>query len=85
MEELDILTLDNGNDYVITKKLNYKENDYLLLIQVDKDENLLPEEKIIVQKMKDSSGEYLSVIEDDLTNQIVSEKFAKMLLEDIVE
>lgn len=85
MEELDILTLDDGNDYVITASLNNNENEYLLLIQVDKDENLILDKKLIVQKLNDSTGEYLSTIEDDLTNKIISEKFAKKLLEDFNE
>ena len=82
VEELDIITLDNNKDYVIAKMLKHNEKDYLLLIEVDKDENLL-EEKLIVERVNDSTIQYLKRIDDDLTNEIVSEKFAKLLLNDI--
>ena len=78
MEELDIITLDNNKDYVISKILNYRDKEYYLLIEVDNDENLL-EEKLILEKFNDS----LKYIEDELIFKIVSEKFAKMLLNDL--
>ena len=82
MEDFDILTLDNGKDYVIAKTLEYNGSTYLLLIEVDKDENLLDERKIL-EKLVDGSEEYLKMIEDNNIYKIVSEKFAKMLLEDL--
>lgn len=78
MEELDIITLDNNKDYVISKILNYKGKKYFLLIEVDKDENLL-DDKLILEYIDNSLG----YIDDELTYKIVSEKFAKMLLEDL--
>ncbi len=82
MEELDILTLDNGKDYVITKVLEYNDRCFLLLIEVNKDENLL-DDKLIVEKVNDGKTEFLQIIDDERLNIIVSEKFAKMLLEDL--
>lgn len=82
MELYDIITLDNGKDYVISKMLIYNEKDYLLLLEVDKDENLL-NENLIVEKQSDNNGDYVRDITDEKLKQIISEKFAKMLLEDI--
>ena len=82
MEELDILTLDNGKDYVIAKMLDYKDRSFLLLIEVDDDENLL-EDKLVVEKCKSDNQEYLEKIEDKKLYEIISSKFAKMLLEDL--
>ena len=82
MELYDIITLDNGKDYVISKMLTYNEKDYLLLLEVDKDENLL-NENLIVEKQSDNNGDYVRDITDEKLKQIISEKFAKMLLEDI--
>ena len=82
MENFDILTLDNGKDYVIAKSLDYNDKNYLLLIEVDKEENLL-EEKLVVEKINDGGEDYLEIIEDEKLYDIVSSKFAKMLLEDI--
>lgn len=81
MENFDILTLDNGKDYVIAKTLDYNEKTYLLLLEVDKAENLL-EDKLVVEKINDGKDEYLEIIEDEKLCEIVSSKFAKMLLED---
>lgn len=82
MEELDILTLDNGKDYVISKMLKYNDKEYLLLIQVDDEENLL-DEKLIVERVKEFDDYYLKIVDDDNTKKIVSDKFAGMLLEDM--
>lgn len=81
MEELDILTLEDGKDYVIAKMLTYKNRNFLLLVEVDKDENLL-NNKLVVEKIS-GDGEYLELIEDKKLYDIVSSRFAKMLLEDI--
>lgn len=78
MDLYDVLTLDNNKDYIICKTLNYQEKEYLYLIQVDEEENLL-EEKLIVEK----NGKTLKKIKNSNLNQIISEKFAKMLLEDL--
>lgn len=82
MELYDILTLENSKDYVITKMLTYNNKDYLLLIEVDNDENLL-EEKLVVEKIIDSEGQFVKEIDDDNLKNIISEKFARMLLEDL--
>lgn len=82
MEELDILTLDNNKDYVINKIISYRNKEYLLLIEVDKDENIL-DEKLILEKVKTDKGYILSIIKDEIIHKIVTEKFAKILLEDL--
>lgn len=82
MEELDILTLDNGKDYVIAKMLEYKDRYFLLLIEVDKDENLL-DEKLVLEKIIDNKDEYLQMINDKKLYEVVSSMFAKMLLQDL--
>ena len=82
MEQYDILTLDDGNDYVINKITNYNGKEYFLLIKVDKDENLL-DEKLIVEKRLNGKDYVLATIDDDLVYQAVSAIFTKMLLEDL--
>ena len=82
MEQYDILTLDDGNDYVINKITNYNGKEYFLLIKVDKDENLL-DEKLIVEKRLNGKDYVLATVDDDLVYQTVSAIFTKMLLEDL--
>lgn len=83
MNELDILSLSNNKDYVIGKVLNFRNKDYLLLIEVDNDDNLL-DEKLILEKSKVNNTLLLKEISDTLIFKIVSQKFAKMLLEDLI-
>lgn len=83
MNELDILTLNNNKDYVIGKMLNFKNKEYLLLIEVDENDNLL-EEKLILEKSKVNNKLLLKEISDKLIFKIVLEKFARMLLENLI-
>lgn len=83
MNELDILSLSNNKDYVIGKMLKFRDKEYLLLIEVDNDDNLL-DEKLILEKSKVNNTLLLKEISDTLIFKIVSQKFAKMLLEDLI-
>ncbi len=48
IELYDILTLENNKDYTVANMLEYKEKTYLYLIEVDKDEELIAENQLIV-------------------------------------
>ena len=82
MEQYDILTLSNNKDYVISQILNYNDHDYLLLIEVDKNENIL-NEKLILEKINNNGKICLGNIENRTTYECVRELFAKKLLEDL--
>ena len=80
MEKYDILTLDNGKDYTISQMVEFNGKDYLLLVEVDDDENIL-EEKLIVEKIKDNNE--LVVVNDEEEYKNVSSIFTKMILQDL--
>lgn len=80
MEKYDILTLDNGKDYTISQMVEFNGKDYLLLVEVDDDENIL-EEKLIVEKNKDTNE--LVVVNDEEEYKNVSSIFTKMILQDL--
>lgn len=82
MKLYDIITISNNKDYVITKSLIYNNKEYLLLVAVDADENLL-KEKLILEKINNNGDYYLSTIKSNNLKQIISEKFAKSLLEEL--
>ena len=73
MNELDILSLSNNKDYVIGKMLKFRDKEYLLLIEVDNDDNLL-DEKLILEKSKVNNTLLLKEISDTLIFKIVSQK-----------
>lgn len=56
IEEYNILTLDNNKDYAITKIIDYDNFEYLLLVRVDEEENVL-DEKIIAKKIIDNDNQ----------------------------
>ena len=72
MNELDILSLSNNKDYVIGKMLKFRDKEYLLLIEVDNDDNLL-DEKLILEKSKVNNTLLLKEISDTLIFKIVSQ------------
>ena len=80
MEKYDILTLDNGKDYTISQMVEFNGKDYLLLVEVDDDENIL-EEKLIVEKIKDNNE--LVVVNDEEEYKNVSSIFTKMILQNL--
>ena len=83
MEQFDILTLDNGKASVINKMLEYKGKEYLLLVEVDEEENIL-NEKLIAEKLKTEDGYSLSILDNNESiYKTVSEMFAKMLIQDL--
>ena len=78
MELYDILTLEDGKDYVICKMLSYEGKEYLFLMEVDKDENVLDNQMIVYK-----NGDYLDEIKDKDLYKVISEKFALMFADDI--
>lgn len=80
--ELDIITFDNNKKYVFAKSLLYNEKEYVLLIEVDDDENIL-DDQIIYERISLDNGFELRTINDELLYKIISEKFSKILLESV--
>ena len=80
MDRYDILTLDNGKDYTISHSASIDGIDYLLLVEVDDDENIL-DDKMIVEKSKD--GKTLTVVDDKKIYDRISYIFTKMISEDL--
>lgn len=79
MDLYDIITLDNNKEYVICNAINYNGKEYLLLIRVDEQENLL-NEKIIVEKINNNE---LKKIQNKNLEQIISEIFAKKIIQNL--
>ena len=65
----DILTISN-QDYVIGKMIEYNDNMYYLLIEVDKDENL--KENQIIAKEVVTNGEtgLVKIVDEDEYNNV---------------
>ena len=77
MEKYDILTLENDKDYVINEITNYNDHKYLLLIEVDSNENIL-DEKLIVELIETEDGFDL----EEVTDKDIYDNISKIFIED---
>lgn len=82
MEKYDILTLDNNKDYVINEIADYNNHKYLLLIEIDSNENIL-NEKLIVELIKTDGGFDLEEVTDKDIYDNVSKIFIDMINDDL--
>ena len=78
MNLYDIVTLYN-KDYVISQQVFYNDKEYLLLIEVDENEDLL-EEKLIVEKVKSKEGYGIKEIKDSEIYKEVKSRIVDLLL-----
>ena len=78
MNLYDIVTLYN-KDYVISQQVFYNDKEYLLLIEVDENEDLL-EEKLIVEKVKTKEGYGIKEIKDSEIYKEVNSRIVDLLL-----
>ena len=78
IEKFDILTLANNKDYTVAEQLYYNDKEYLLLIEVDADENLL-QDKMIVERVKTEDGYIVKDIKDKEIYKEVKQMLLNML------
>lgn len=88
MELYDILTLEDDKDYTIVEMVTHNDSEYLYLIEVDKDENVIENNQKIVRRVIANGEESVEIVTekeelDELT-QIFFELF-KEISEETVE
>ena len=79
MKNYDIITLDNNKNYTICKNYIYENREFLFLIEVADDENLL-NNSLIVEKIND--GKNIKIIDDANLMCFLSQKFAEIIIND---
>ena len=78
MNELDIITLNN-HDYVVVKMLTWEDKRYVLLEEVDEEENLL-NNRLIAKVVITDGDEALSKLRvDSLEYQNIAKLFFEVL------
>lgn len=80
MEKYDILTLDNGKDYTICQMTDYNSKNYVLLVEVDEDENVLDDK--IIAEYNEYNNE-IKIVNDENLYKIISSVFKDMILQDL--
>lgn len=76
MDSFDIITLENKKEYCIIKMLEYDYDTYLLLNEIDKDENLLSE--IVIAKILSENEIVLVTDKDEFDN--IRDLFVSLLI-----
>lgn len=79
IELYDIITLKNNLKYTVAQQVFYNDKEYLLLVQVDEDENLL-DDKVIVEKVKTKTGYGIKEITDKKIYDEVKSRMIDLLL-----
>ena len=77
IEQYDILTIQD-KEYTVAEQLMLDNNEYLLLIEVDKDENTL-KNQMIVEKVKIEDGYGIKNIDDKNIYKKVKHQLINML------
>jgi hypothetical protein len=82
IEKLDILTLDDNKKYTVIEILKYNNNDYLLLNEVDDNEELLEHRKIVKEIKNDDGIEVIEIEGNEL--KIIADAINKLFERDYV-
>ena len=70
MKERDVITLDEGLDYLIVKEFEFEKEKYYLAMGID-DENIYTKDHCFLTYGKDDKGEYVEEVEDkELINKL---------------
>lgn len=89
IELYDILTLEDNKDYTIANMTAYNDSEYLYLIEVDKDENLIEKNQIVVRRVMKDGEDSVEIVTDkeelDAVNRIFYDLFKEIVDEAVSE
>lgn len=89
IEPYKILTIENEKgvelDYTVAKILDYENATYLYLIEVDKDENLIENNQMIVRYVTNNNEDSVEKVTDSKELQEVARLFYDLFKSDLEE
>lgn len=88
IELYDILTIggENGDkDYTVANMVEHNHATYLYLIEVDKEENLIESNQLIVRRVLKDGDEAVEVVTDEAEKQEVARLFFRLFKEQMDE
>lgn len=77
IEVLDILTLENNKDFIVVSKINHNDNEYVLLNEVDKNEEML-NNSVILKVLKKDDSVYFDEIKSTEELEAVVKQFENL-------
>lgn len=81
MELYDILTLEDNKDYTIANMATYNDSEYLYLIEVDKDENLLESNQKMVRRVVNNGEDSVEIVTDKEELEAITKIFFELFRE----
>lgn len=75
MELYDILTLEDDKDYLIANMVDYNDSTYLYLMEVDKNEEVIEENQLIVRRVVHEGEESVVKVTNDEEYKTVAKLF----------
>jgi flagellar biosynthesis component FlhA len=81
IELYDILTLEDDKDYTVANMATYNDNEYLYLIEVDKEENLILDNQIVVKRVFKEGEESVELLTDEKEKEEVNNIFLDLFNE----
>jgi hypothetical protein len=81
IELYDILTLEDDKDYTVANMASYNDFEYLYLIEVDKDENIIEDNQMIVKRVFQNGEEHVMEVTDEKELESVSKIFFDLFKE----
>ena len=89
MELYDILTLEDDKEYTVACMATYNDSEYLYLIEVDKEENLIETNQKVVRRVLKEGEESVEIVTEkeelDAVNRIFFDLFKEMVDETVSE
>ena len=88
IELYDILTIggpDGDNDHTVANMIEHNHATYLYLIEVDKEENVIESNQLIVRRVMKDGEEAVEVVTDDKEKQEVARLFFRLFKDQMDE
>ncbi len=79
IELFDIITLEDNKDYTVACSVNYQNNEYLYLVEVDKDENPIENNQKIVRRVISDGEDSVEIVTDQKEIEEVGKLFYEVL------
>lgn len=81
LELYDILTLEDDKDYTIANMASYNDAEYLYLIEVDKDENVIETNQKIVRRVLQDGEDSVEIVTEKEELEAVTKLFFELFKE----
>lgn len=84
LELYDILTLEDDKDYTIANMATYNDSEYLYLVEVDKEENIIEDNQKIVRRVIKDGEDSVEIVTEKEELDAVTKIFFELFREEAI-